>query len=157
MRRLAHLPTVPAPREADSAPVTDDRATRGLVIKERRKAHGIRSVNMFADVAPFSRPTLARAEGGLASEETYTGLERYLDKLDKDRGIDSKAIAQEKIAARAASAESDAGLDEDVIEVEVTGPSTQRNWHVVFRAHPEHVDLITEQAAKLLRGIESDD
>lgn len=129
-----------------------------MLIRERRKVHGIRSVNMFAEVAPVARPTITRAENGNASEDTYLVLEKYLDELDAEREVDSLSVARDRLASRApATSEPDQGLDEDVIEVEVTGPSTQRNWHVVFRAHPEHVDLVTEQAAKLLRDLETGD
>lgn len=123
-------------------------SARGRDIQRRRIAHGIRSINQFAEVVPHSRATIARAEGGLGSPEVLESLERFLDERDAEAGMDTRhgpAVAD--LAEE---------LDEDMISVEITGPSMRSDYHIVFRSRPEHADLITEQAARLLRQMESD-
>lgn len=105
---------------------------------------------MFAEGTGVSRATIVKAEAGIASEETMARLESYLDRLDRERGIDSAKTVPLPVLDISPQ------LESDLIEIEVTGPSTKLDWRVVFRSHPDHADLITEQAAKLIRDVDSD-
>lgn len=133
----------------------EDKSKRGRAIRARRERHGITSLRMFEEVSGVNRASITKAEAGIASIPVIVRLEQVLDTLDRERGVDTTQADALVDPAPTPLTELASELGEDVIEVEVTGPSTMRNWHVVFRAHPEHVDLITEQAAKLLRDIDA--
>lgn len=66
--------------------VSDER--RGDAIRNRRLAHGIRSVREFAEASGVSRNAVTAAEEGRASEGTYLRLEAWLDAFDHETGSD---------------------------------------------------------------------
>lgn len=138
--------------KADLRLVRDERAQRGAAIRERRLAHHL-SVNRLAELSGRARATINKAEAGIATEETILALEEFFDTHDLATGKDSAAEAMSATQPFDVSSL----LEEDVIEVEVTGPSTSKDWHVVYRSHPDQVDLVTEQVAKLLRKVERGD
>lgn len=137
---------------ADLHLVTDSRGRRGAAIRERRHAHRL-SVNRLAELSGKARATINKAEAGITTEETLLALEEFFDSYDVAQGVDSASLTM----APTQSIEASSLLEEDVIEVEVTGPSTSKDWHVVYRSHPDQVALVTEEVTKLLRGLESGD
>lgn len=137
---------------ADLHLVTDERARRGAAIRQRRHAHRL-SVNRLAEMSGKARATINKAEAGIATEETILGLEEFFDSYDQAQGVDSASMTMPPTQ----SIEASSLLEDDVIEVQVTGPSSSKDWHVVYRSHPDQVARVTEEVAKLLRGLESND
>lgn len=61
---------------------------RGVAIKRRRLALGIKSVNEFAKVTGIDRGAVTRAEAGQASANTLDRLEKWLDDIEGETGHD---------------------------------------------------------------------
>lgn len=90
---------------------------RGLRIKARREAHGIKHMTEFAERTGVSREAATKAEQGQASEGTYQRLEAWLDAFDREVGEhDSPAIEQIEFTV-----EGDFG-----VKVTVKGPISDR-------------------------------
>ena len=120
-------------------PVTD-LAQRGRILTQRRMRHGIRHISEAADLADMDRKTVARAEVGQASSASIEALEAFYDRLDAEKGVDSR----EELGAPADQ--------QELIEFDIEGPTTA--WHVVVRGPMESADEVRRQAAELLRGFD---
>ena len=72
------------------APMSDE--SRGKDLERRRLALGITSHRQFeeavAEELGITRGTIARAEAGKASRNTYTALEAWLTRQEEEAGMD---------------------------------------------------------------------
>lgn len=92
---------------------------RGVAIKRRRLALGIKSVNEFAKVTGIDRGAVTRAESGTASEGTLDRLEAWLDDIEQETGHDEPTAEPEplRITMRGVY-----GIEEVVVEGPVDHP-----------------------------------
>jgi transcriptional regulator with XRE-family HTH domain len=124
--------------------VTDDLVRRGQEITRRRLRHGIRHATDLAQRTGLDRKTIARAEAGEASRETLELLEQYLDGLDAETGIDSKAAT-----------ENSADLEPGVVRFTIRGPGSP--WEVETEAHVENLAEVTRAVEEILRNMPRND
>lgn len=113
-----------------------DRASQGRQIAMRRAALGIRTHAEFSRRTGMSRATLASAEAGAASPNTYARLDLWLSEQEGDRPheIDTPPPM----------------LDIDnQISFEVSGPATE--WHVKVSGPREEADELRRQVVELLK------
>lgn len=120
---------------------------RGREIVRRRKAHEIPSVRQLSEITGIARGTLTRVEAGIGTEESTRRVEGFLDRLDRERGMDT---ARPDSALPVPDTEG-----QDMIEFDITGPRTE--WHAVVRGPAEIADELRRQAVELLREIDPRD
>lgn len=137
-----------APTGADFSVVEAEKLRRGRAIKIRREAHGIRSLRQFQEVAGIDRATLGKIEQGIGTPEMTARAEALLDRLDTERGVDTRTPASVPDGTAPLLA---LDPDGDLIEFDITGPRTE--WHVVVRGPADIADQLRHQAAELLKDL----
>ena len=118
-------------------PVSPDRAARGHAIAERRVMLGITSQAEFARRAGMSRNTIAKAEAGTASPNTYLELEAWLN--------------QESASLRPGELGEGESEAVDRIEFDIIGPTTE--WRLTVSGPIEEASVVREQATELLKEL----
>lgn len=126
---------------AGSSPVTD-RVQRGADIRRRRLALGIPSINEFAKRTGLARDTLSKVESGVASRDSMLRVEEWLAQVEADTLPDGiQVIANPE-------------LDEETIELTVTGPTKQTEYTFRFTGKASQADHLREQAVRLMLDLD---
>lgn len=123
---------------ARSSPVSPDRAARGHAIAERRIALGIKTRAEFSRRTGMARDTIAAAESGTASANTYLELEAWLN-AEADRlrpGGEAEAEVER-------------------IEFDIFGPTTESTTSIRYSVSGpvEAADELRRQATELARDL----
>lgn len=119
-----------------------DRKERGSAIERRRKALGIDSVNKFSARTGIARNTITKAEKGSGSLETLLRLEEWLDQVEAETLPDGVSVV------------TDPDTEEEVIELTVTGPTTQTEFTFRFKGRASQADSLREQAVRLMLDLD---
>jgi hypothetical protein len=71
-----------------------DRTGRGVALRQRRLANGIKSVRALQQRCGVSRDAITGAEAGTASEATYERLEAWFTRYELANAVNEVALAQ---------------------------------------------------------------
>lgn len=109
---------------------------RGERIRQRRMAHGIKSLREFAERSGVSREAITAAEGGSASQATYERLEAWLDRFEHEVGADDHEHDH----------------DDDQVEFQISG---NFGVNVTIKGPVADLTRLEVAAAHLLREIQA--
>lgn len=135
------------PRGAESRPVGATWEERGRDIARRRADLGIKTASSLADLSGIDRKTVARAEQGTASENTYLRLESWLSRRESGDHSGEGAVVT--------AAQDEEPIEPDHIRVNIIGPHAE--WKVCVEGPREGADEMTNMAAELARRLRAGD
>lgn len=124
----------PTPPHTARCRLVEDDEKRGERIRQRRMAHGIKSLREFAERSGVSRDAVTAAETGSASQATYERLEAWLDRFEHEVGADDHH-------------------EDDQVEFKISG---NFGVNVTIRGPVADLTRLEVAAAHLLREIQSE-
>lgn len=112
-----------------------------MQIARRRAALGIKTHAEFSKRSGLARATIASAEAGSASANTYARLDMWLARQEEEHGVVppqpySEASPMER-------------PEDERIEFEIIGPRTE--WHIKISGPPEQADALRRQVMELVK------